>query len=546
MGCEEKKVSFWRKWVPVLVLALGLAIIIIDTTLLNVSLGNVIRDLNTDIQKIQWVITAYSLTLAALTITGGRLGDLLGRKRMFVAGAIIFAVGSYIASISRNVGTMIAGESIIEGIGAALMMPATASLLVSTYKGRERAIAMGIWGGVAGAASAVGPILGGYLTTHFSWRWGFRINIVVALLLVLGSIIIKECRDEEEKPGLDIPGVILSSTGMLAMVFGIIESSTYGWWKAKEAFISFGHALNLGGYSIVPLSLLIGLILLISFVVWEIETAKRGNTPLVSMTLFKNQQFVSSVGITMIMALAQAGLIFSIPIFLQSVRGLDAFETGMAFLPMSIAALIFAPMSAFFSNKIAPKRLIQIGFISMVAGIAFIYKTLNVDSTSQDLVPGMIFYGIGMGLMMAQINNMALSAVSIQEAGEASGVNNTLRQIGATLGAAVIGAALLTALSTNLIDGINGSKVIPDKAKAQISTEVSSQTSNVEFGGGARIGQNIPQKITDEITLISHKATTDSNKMALLYTFFATIVGFLATFFLPRQKNLEVERSATK
>ncbi len=546
MGCEEKKVSFWRKWVPVLVLALGLAIIIIDTTLLNVSPGNVIRDLNTDIQKIQWVITAYSLTLAALTITGGRLGDLLGRKRMFVVGAIIFAIGSYIASISRNVGTMIAGESIIEGIGAALMMPATASLLVSTYKGRDRAIAMGIWGGVAGAASAVGPILGGYLTTHFSWRWGFRINIVVALLLVLGSVIIKECRDEEEKPGLDIPGVILSSTGMLAMIFGIIESSTYGWWKAKEAFISFGHTLNFGGYSIVPLSLLIGLILLISFVVWELETAKRGNTPLVSMTLFKNQQFVSSVGITMIMALAQAGLIFSIPIFLQSVRGLDAFETGMAFLPMSIAALIFAPMSAFFSNKIAPKRLIQIGFISMVAGIAFIYKTLNVDSTSQDLIPGMIFYGIGMGLMMAQINNMALSAVSIQEAGEASGVNNTLRQIGATLGAAVIGAALLTALSTNLIDGINDSKVIPDKAKAQISAEVSSQTSNVEFGGGARIGQNIPQKITDEITLISHRATTDSNKMALLYTFFATIVGFLATFFLPRQKNLEVERSATK
>ncbi len=184
---DINKPSFLRKWGPVFVLSLGLAIIIIDTTLLNVSLGNIIRDLKTDIQSLQWVITAYSLTLAALTITGGRLGDLFGRKKMFVLGAIIFAIGSFIASISTSVGMMIAGESIIEGIGAALMMPATASLLVSTYKGRDRAIAMGMWGGVAGAASAVGPILGGFLTSNYNWRWGFRINIFVAIVLVAAN-----------------------------------------------------------------------------------------------------------------------------------------------------------------------------------------------------------------------------------------------------------------------------------------------------------------------------------------------------------------------
>src|SRR5437763_1846108 len=180
-----------HKWGSLLVLSLALAIIIIDTTLLNVSLETLIRELHTTLQSLQWVISAYSLTLAALTVTGGRLGDIFGRKRMFMLGAFLFAVGSFIASISRSVPTLIAGESIIEGIGAAMMMPATASLLVAKYRGHDRALAFGVWGGVAAAASAIGPILGGFLTTHFSWRWGFRINVFVVAILLAGSVIIE-------------------------------------------------------------------------------------------------------------------------------------------------------------------------------------------------------------------------------------------------------------------------------------------------------------------------------------------------------------------
>src|SRR5579864_3001287 len=173
------------KWLPLIVLSTAVMIIVIDTTVLNVSLRNIILDLRTNIQGIQWVITGYALTLAALTITGGRLGDLFGRKKMFMLGAAIFALGSFITSISHSIGVMISGEAIIEGIGAAMMLPATASLLVANYKGRDRAIAFGLWGGVAGAASSIGPILGGYLTTHYSWRWAFRINIFVALALLI-------------------------------------------------------------------------------------------------------------------------------------------------------------------------------------------------------------------------------------------------------------------------------------------------------------------------------------------------------------------------
>jgi len=232
--------SGFIKWLPMVVLSLALMIIIIDTTVLNVSLKAIATDLHTNLQGLQWVITAYSLTLAALTITGGRLGDLFGRKRMFMLGAVIFAVGSFVTSLSSNVGMMISGESVIEGIGAALMMPATASLLVSNYKGRDRAVAFGIWGGIAAASSAIGPIVGGFLTTQYSWRWAFRINVFVALILLVGSLFIAESLDRSEKRQLDFAGVILSATGLLSFVYGVIESSTYGWWRARQPFELWG------------------------------------------------------------------------------------------------------------------------------------------------------------------------------------------------------------------------------------------------------------------------------------------------------------------
>jgi EmrB/QacA subfamily drug resistance transporter len=536
---ETTPLPAWRKWGTVVVLALALSIIIIDGTLLNVSFSYLIRDLHTDLTSLQWVITAYSLTLAALTITGGRLGDFFGRKRMFMLGAIIFALGSLIASESHAVSTMIIGESIIEGIGAALMMPATLSLLVSTFRGRDRAIAMGIWGGIAGASSAVGPILGGYLTSNYSWRWGFRINVVVAAVLLIGSVLVNEYRDEEEKPSLDIIGVFLSSFGLLSLVFGIIESSQYGWWKAKEVFSIAGHSLDFGYLSIVPFALAIAAILLSLFYFWQKRVEAKGDTPLISLGIFKNQQFTSGSVTTMVMAIGQAGLIFSIPIFFQAVRGFDAFHTGLALLPTSLTALVVAPLSAFLNKHIAPKRLIQFGLLIGTTAFLILRQQLTVDSTTLQLTPALILFGLNIGLVMSQLSNMTLSAVSPQEAGEASGINNTLRQIGTSLGTAVIGAILLTALSTNLTNGIQNSTVIPAPMKQQIASAVSHQTSNVEFGGGAQVAATVPAVIKEEITKVSHQATVDANKVALAYTALLNFIGFLVACWLPHTRELE-------
>ncbi len=537
-------VSPLRKWGTLLVLSLALAIIIIDTTILNVSLATIIRDFKTDIQSIQWVITLYSLTLATLTITGGRFGDFFGRKRMFMAGAVIFAIGSFITSISTNIPIMIAGEAIIEGIGAALMMPATASLLVANFRGRERAIAFGIWGGIAAASAAIGPILGGYLTTNYSWRWGFRVNVFVVIALLLGSILISESRDTEEKPEIDFVGVILSILGLGSGVFGIIEASRYGWFTAKEIFSLGNLTLDFGQYSIVPFALALGAIMLVIFFLWEYYIDKKGGTPLVSLALFKNSQFTSGALTTLILSLGQAGLIFSLPVFLQSVRGLDAFHTGLSLLPMSITLLIAAPLSGFLVGKIKPKHLIIFGLLVNSLGFLVIRQLISVDATAFTLAPGFIVYGAGMGLVMAQVSNLTLSAVSVEEAGEAAGVNNTLRQIGSTLGSAIIGSILLTALATNLTSGINKSSVIPESYKPSIVAAVSKQTSNVEFEGGAKLNGNLPPEVSQEVITIGHQATVAANKEALLFGVGFALLGVLVALFLPDVSNVEIGQSA--
>jgi EmrB/QacA subfamily drug resistance transporter len=493
-----------KKWGPLFVLSLALAIIIIDTTLLNVSLSTLIRELHTNLQSLQWVISAYSLTLAAFTVTGGRMGDLFGRKRMFCLGAILFAIGSLVASISNNIPTLLLGESIIEGIGASLMMPATASLLVARYRGHDRAIAFGIWGGIAAAASAVGPILGGFLTTHFSWRWGFRINVFVVAALLLGSLIIDDTQPRNPKR-IDFLGVFLSALGLFLIVFGIIESPTYGW---------------LGPPPVVPIAIGAGLGILVLFALWERRLEQRGGTPIVSMRLFRNTAFLAGSSITACLMLAQNGVIFSLPVFLQSVVMLDAFHTGLALLPMSVGLLIFSPLGGVLTKHITHRSLVQIGLAISIVALVVLYFTLRDGIGIGALVPGLALYGIGLGFVLSQVNNLTLSAVAVSEAGEASGVSNTFRQIGASLGAALIGAVLLNTIVGRLSSSLGS---LPPAAQAQVQRVLRDEPTNLAFGTPELFRR-------PELARVRAEATTEGNRRALLYgAAFAVLALFVST-----------------
>lgn len=526
------------KWAALLILSLGLAIIIIDSTLLNVSLGTIIHDLNTNLQSIQWVITVYSLILAAFTIAGGRIGDLFGRRRMFMVGAGIFAVGSFIASISHSVGILLVGESIVEGFGAALMMPATASLLIANYRGRDRAIAFGVWGGVAGAASAIGPIVGGFLTTNYSWRWGFLINVFVAGILIVGSLLlIRESLDTAEKKQIDFVGIILSAVGLLLIVFGIIQAPTYGWLAPKQHLIINTTDVTIFGLSPVPFAIALGFVSLFVFYLWEKRREAQNKTPLVSLELFQNKTFTLGAMTTAIISLGLVGSLFSLPVFLQSVLQLDAFHTGIALLPLSITMLVMAPVSGFFSGKFPLKYLIVGGIFIDAIGMFFIRMGIGPDAAHTNLTPGLIMMGVGMGMAMAQIGNLTLSAVSVQQAGEASGVSNTLRQVGSSLGSAIMGAVLLSVLSVNVVSGIAASNVIPNTYKQKIEQTVSNNSQNLEFGGGAAVTHNVPQVIVDEITRISKSATVDATKSAFVVAVIFVILAFISALFLPLKRQ---------
>ena len=530
--------SWIAKWTPLIVLSTALMIIIIDTTVLNVSIKNILGDLNTTVQNIQWVISAYALTLAALTVTGGRLGDLFGRKRMFITGALLFAVGSLITSFAPTIAWVIFGNAIVEGIGAALMMPATAALLVNNYRGKDRALGFAIWGGVAASAATIGPILGGWLTTNYSWRWAFRINLVVVVLLVIGSRFIKEARDRAEKRELDLIGILLSSLGLIAVVYGLIESSTYGWGRAKEGFALFGHPFTPFNISISPIAIGVGLILLSVFSVFEYKHEAKGHTPLVSLGLFKNKQFTAGSVTTAMLALGQTGLIFAIPIFYQSVLGLDAFHTGLGLVPMSLAVMIGAPLSLKLVKYLLPKQIIQLGFIISALGSAYLFAVLSTTSTVWTLAPGLFIYGIGMGFGFSQLSNLTLSAVSVEQSGEASGVNNTLRQVGASFGSAIIGAALIATLTSSVVKKLEASPVLPESSRAKIVSSVKEAGSNIEFQNPSAHA-TLPSVILNEIVKSTHEATVEGNKVALMFTGGFSLLALVFSSLLPNIRDLE-------
>jgi EmrB/QacA subfamily drug resistance transporter len=547
------------KWLSLLVMALALAIVVIDGTVLNVSQKYIINDLGSNLQSIQWAITSYSLVIASLTILGGRLGDMFGRKKAFILGAIIFAIGSLMTALAKDSTMLIIGWSIIEGIGAALMIPASSALIVSNFEGKERGIAFGIYGATAGAASSFGPILGGWLSTSFSWRWAFGINVVIAALLCVGSVVVRDYHTKnKQKQYLDLVGVALSSTALLSIMYGIIESNTYGWWGAKKGWEMFGQTINFAGISVTPIAILIGIMLAVLFVIWELRVEKQGKEPLIRVEIFNNRQF--SFGIATLAAQfgGFSGLItYGIIFFLLTVKGLSAFDSGLALIPFSLATFIMAPISSRISDKIGQRNLIQLGLAINLVGTILIYSALRYEATVQDFIPAFLVSGVGFGLIAAQLNNLILSSVKVTESGVASGINGTMREIGRAFGVALIGAAFIGMVSSSAQSNIQSNNSIPDQAKPALikqfessdsfGREVVSKTDDEVRKEGASRGIPVQgqqayitqyRKTENAISESVKRAITESSKNALLYTIGFSTVALVLAFGLPTGKKL--------
>lgn len=539
----EQRTGF-RKWLPLTVIVLALFIIVIDTTIISVSIRAIIGDLHTNLKAVQWVITGYSLVLAALTITGGRLGDIFGRRRMFRIGAFVFGIGSVLASLSRTQPQLFTSVALVEATGAAMMLPSTAALILNEYRGKDRAIAFGMFGAVAGAAATIGPLLGGYLTTNYSWRWNYLINPIVVMILLLGSMILRESRERvPHRP--DILSVILSALGLASVVYGIIESSTYGWIQAKHPYEIFGHTYLLGGTSITIIALYVGFVLLLGFL-WRQERLQlRHRIPLVSLAIFKNKQFMSGTTVTAIVAMTQFGFIFILPVFLQGVLGKDAFHSGLALLPFSLSVMVAGPLSGILIGKgvVPPKVMIMIGLVLQVLGAVVLRQEFSDSATVGTIIPGQILFAAGFGLAFSQLANLTLSAVSVKQAGEASGLNNTFRQVGASLGQALIGAILISAIVTQLNADISSSTVLPEHVKPTVAADVASAAQSLGSSPNPSVG--VPVEVTKEITKIKNDSIIKGVRSAMIVTISVSVLALVVSTQLPlRSKAEDVDAQA--
>ncbi len=517
------------RWLGLAMLSVGVAMIIVDVTIVNVSVPVIINDLGLQATEAEWVNTSYALVFAALLVTLGRLGDQRGRRRMYLLGLVIFMVASVIAGLATS-GTMLIGARLLQGVGGAMIVPSTQSILNANFRGHDRAIAFGIWGAVIGGMAALGPLLGGWFTTNLSWHWSFFINVPVGIIAILGTVrYIRESRDPDAQAGFDLPGFLLITFGLGAFIFGLIEGNTYGWWAPKESFDILGWSWPLESVSIIPFALAFGVGALVLFAWVELWRARAGKFFLFDFDLWRFPAFRYGNLAGTIVSLGEFGLLFVLPLFLQAVLGLSAFDTGLIFVSLAAGAFIAAPIAARLANRYGPRRTVSLGMALEAVGIIAVTLLLGTSVTGLQLVLPLFVYGIGVGLATAQLTSITLSDVPVERSGLASGANSTMRQVGSALGIAILGTILFVSLGNNVRSKLNDAPGVPPAAIDGIAFAMESS------GGQALPGLRARADTTAIVPLLD-EAFVDAARLTGMSAFVFVIFGLGFSLLLPETR----------
>ena len=412
-----------HSWVPLIIVALASFIIALDATFMNVSISQVVADLNTDVSTIQMIMSFYTLITAAFMLLSAKLQDIVGKKKLFLIGTALYGVGTFTAAISSSATMLFIGWSVIEGIAGALMMPATVSIISGTYSGEKRTVALAIVGVMGAIAAAIGPLFGGVMTTFLSWRYGFACELIIVFIILLMQSKIPNFVPTESKSDLDITGALISFVGLVLLVLGILSLS-------KDITTSVA-------------TIILGLIALVCFALFEIRRKRNGKVPLLDMALFKDRNLRVGSIILLLSYLAMGGALFAVSLFLQSVLELNAFNTGLTTLPLTMGLLIFAVLAPSLTGKMKHKTIMAIGGIMSIAGCMLLSYQFRLDTSTLDLIPGLFVMGAGLGFLMALCTDISLVNISKESQNNASGVNTTSQTLGESLGTAVIGIILI-------------------------------------------------------------------------------------------------------
>ena len=460
-----------KRWGALMFLALGVAMIILDATVVNVAIPTMVKDLGLTTSDAEWVSAAYSLTFASLLILSGRVADRVGRRLLFVVGVVLFVGASVLVAISESSNALIAARA-LQGVGGAMILPSSLSVINAVFVGKDRAIAFAVWGGTIGGMAALGPLVGGWLTTYASWHWAFLINVPIGIIVLVGVLLlVPETKELGGPKGIDVLGTILITLGLLGVVFALIEGQRYGWFTPIAPFSAAGWEWPSTTVSIVFVAALLGLLSILAFVAVELRRVRAGKVVVVDLRLFRIRTFGAGNVVALVVSLGEFGLLFALPLFLQAVRGYDALETGVILLALAVGSFVASGMGAPLSQRFGPVRVLQLGMALEAIGILALGFVLSTTVTGWAMAPWLFLYGMGVGFATAQLTGVILSEVPVTESGQASAVQSTSRQVGAAIGTAIIGATLVLGLgsvATQLED-----RGVPTAQAEQVSQAVS-------------------------------------------------------------------------
>ncbi len=514
--------------VVLLTLASGQFLMALDSSVMNVSIATVAEDVGTTVTGIQGAITMYTLVMAAFMITGGRIGAIIGRKRAFAIGCVIYGCGSFTTAISPSLPVLLFGWSFLEGVGACLIMPAIVALVASNFPTERRPAAYGLIAAAAAIAIAVGPIIGGFATTYFSWRWVFAGEVLVVSVILLMTRRIADA-PIGHRPKMDFVGSALSALGLGLMVYGVLRSSEWGWIMPKgdgPSWLNLSPTvwLFVGGLFVVWL-----------FFQWESRLEAKKGEPLLTPSMLKNRQLVGGLTMFFFMFMVQMGIFFIVPLFLSVVLGLSALATGVRLLPLSITLLAAAVGIPRFLPDISPRLVVRFGLLSLLAGTLVLLGALDADSGEEVVTIPMLLIGLGMGALASQLGAVTVSSVPDEQTSEVGGIQNTATNLGASFGTAIAGSILIAALTSAFLQNIDENPAVPDEVSAQAQVELASGIPFLsdEDLEAALAEAGVPEDVQDDII----QANADARLVGLQYALAAlavlAVIGLFFTGLIP-------------
>ncbi|MGC5076276.1 DHA2 family efflux MFS transporter permease subunit [Agrococcus sp. DT81.2] len=521
------------RWWGLLAISLGVALIIMDSTIVSVAIPAIVDDLAISSTEIQWVQEIYTLLFAALLLTWGRLADRAGRRRIMLVGVVIFVVASVLCAVADS-GALLIGGRALQGLGGSMILPTSLALLNANFHGRERGIAFAVWGSTIGGMAAIGPLVGGWLIENASWRWAFGINVPVGVLIVAGLLLfVAESRERVTGVAqrLDLGGAVLSIIGFGALVFALIEGRSYGWWFAEDK-----APFRVGDLSPVPVAFLVAVAALVAFFFWERARTAAGKGVILDLSLFRIPSFANGNITALIVSFGEFGLILSLPLWFQNVLGFTALEAGLALVPLAAGSFLASGAVAQLARRLTPVVVVRIGLVLEITAIAALALLIRPDSTAWLTSPVLFVYGMGVGLATAQLTSVVLADVPVERSGQGSATQSTARLTGSALGIAVLGTAFFTTLQVGTEDRLAGA-VAGNPALQGLVDSV-----NASSGGSIAALAADPQ--TAFIADAARAAMTDGTSLAGWIAAAALVVGLLSSLRIrPAADARESERT---